>query len=131
MADGDRLRVRAPKGAVSDEDRLALRTCKDALLKQLVAEARIVELSLQDFGRQEYGIEVSVPWLDVTLWFVPGPHSIDPLLQRGVRRGRIWTARELIDFGNATRDDIRSLVRLKAAFGAEIVSVESDGARNG
>lgn len=126
QAHGNRLHVRAPRGTISEEERRTLRRYKAKLLQRLNVETRLLDLSLDEFSRQPYGIEFAVPWLAETLWFVPGVLSVEVLIGRGVRRGRIWTARELMDLGKTTGDDIRSLAHLKATFGAEILSVDTD-----
>ena len=83
-------------------------------------------MSLDQFSREGRVIEVRVPWLDMTLWFVPTLDYIDRLLTRGVHRGRIWTAGELTDLmkvGLGCREAARTLGRIKVDFGAELVSI--------
>ncbi len=126
---GDRLRVSAPRGAVLKETRNALRAHKAELLTTLRIEARLLGLSLDDFAEQDYSIELAVPWLEETIWFVPDVEHIRELTQEGVNRGRIWTAGELADLWripNLTGTDIEPLARLKAAFGAEILTVRAE-----
>ena len=72
---------------------------------------------------------LQVPYLDQTIWFVPTPGNAVRLVAKGVGRGRIWTADELWDLvsiPSPRRADLERIVRLKLAFGAEIVDVESD-----
>ena len=85
-----------------------------------------LEMTLGEFQKWDHAVEVAVPWLSETLWFVPGPDQVDMLLGEGVARGRIWTAGELSDLINlpgVTRQDIENIGRLKAGFGAEVLSV--------
>jgi hypothetical protein len=122
---GDRLRVRAQRGVVSERDRDALRRHKAELLERLELESRLLDLSLEDFGRQDYVIELAVPWLDETIWFVPRAEHVDGLVREGIHRGRIWTARELQDLSftpNLTDQDRVVLSRLKVALDGEVVA---------
>ncbi len=125
----DRLHVSAPRGALSEQTRDALRAHKAELLTTLRIEARLLGLSLDDFSAQEHSIELAVPWLEETIWFVPDVEHIRELTQEGVNRGRIWTAGELADLWripNLTGTEIEPLARLKAAFGAEILTVRGE-----
>ena len=126
---GDRLHVSAPRGAVSQQTRDVLRGHKAELLTRLRLEARLLGLSLDDFAEQDYSIELAVPWLEETIWFVPRAEHIDDLVRDGVHRGRIWTARELKDLLSVpglTEQDLISLGRLKLAFDGEVLSVAAD-----
>ncbi len=128
-ARNDRLRVRAPKGTVSDRDREALRTWKPDILERLGQEEHLLGLSLDEFAGQGYSIELAVPWLEGTIWFVPRAEHIDDLVRDGVHRGRIWTVSELKDLLSATgltEQDLISLGRLKLAFDGEVLSVAAD-----
>ncbi len=49
------------------------------------------------FAREGRLLEVRVPWLDVTLWFVPDERDAEALGREGVSRGRVWTAWELME----------------------------------
>ena len=127
---GDRLHVSAPRGAVSQQTRDALRGHKAELLTRLKLEARLFELSLDDFAEQDYYIELAVPWLEETIWFVPRADFINDLVRDGVCRGCIWTARELKDLSSIpslTEQDLVVLSRLKLAFGGEVLSVAANG----
>ena len=122
----DRLRVRAPKGTVSDRDREALRTWKPDILERLGQEEHLLGLSLDEFAKQDYSIELAVPWLEETIWFVPRADFINDLVRDGVCRGCIWTARELKDLSSIpslTEQDLVALSRLKLAFGGEVLAV--------
>ncbi len=126
---GDRLHVSAPRGAVSKQTRDTLRAHKAELLTRLRLEARLLGLSLDDFAEQDYSIELAVPWLEETIWFVPRADFIDDLVRDGVCRGCIWTARELKDLSSIpslTEQDLVALSRLKLAFDGEVLSVAAD-----
>ncbi len=127
---GDRLHVSAPRGAVSEQTRDALRGHKAELLTRLRLEAQLFGLALDDFAEQDYSIELAVPWLEETIWFVPRADFINNLVRNGVRRGCIWTARELKDLSSIpslSEQDLVALSRLKLAFGGEVLSVAADG----
>jgi hypothetical protein len=87
----------------------------------------ILDMSISRFAQAGRAVEVRVPWLDDTLWWVSGLEQVKRLLDRGVSRGRILTAGELANLGKVTgthlNDAIR-LVRMKAAFGATLLSVD-------
>jgi hypothetical protein len=106
-----------------------LRSFKAELLERLRLEAQVVDLSLDDFARQSHSLELAVPWLVETIWWVPRAEHIDDLVRDGVHRGRIWTAAELRDLlavPGLTEQDLVSLGRLKLDFDADIVSVQVD-----
>ncbi len=132
----DRLVVEAPGGVLTNEDREALVAAKHLVLKRLVAESRLMEMSLAEFEREGLAIEISVPWLDETLWWVPRIEHIADLVQHNVARGRVYTAKELTNLtslleSGATARDLKGIGKLKAALGAEIVSVEADTGSDG
>ena len=70
-ADGERLHLKAPPGAVSAGDRDALARHKGEMLAQLEREDRLLGFSLTEFERSGCSLEVDVPGLNQTLWFVP------------------------------------------------------------
>ena len=60
--------------------------------------ARLLGLPLlPDFHAAGQMLEVRVPWLPVSLWFVPDESAAEALVGEGVSRGRVWTAHELVD----------------------------------
>ena len=127
-AEGDRLRVKAPEGIVSAETRQALAQNKPELLAQLDLEARLLEFPLSRFETDGCPIEIAVPGLSETLWFVPGEADAEALIVEGVRRGRIWTAVELRDLLAAPwmiHGDAISIARAKVAFNATVVDVQA------
>ncbi len=125
------LRVRARRGSVGPADRETLRRMKGELLAHLDQQQRaVLNLSLDEFAAQDHSIELAVPWLEETIWFVPRAEHIDNLISDGIHRGRIWTAAELQDLlsiGRMTQQELVGLSRLKLAFGGEVLSVAADG----
>ncbi|MBZ5639929.1 MAG: hypothetical protein LAO51_14375 [Acidobacteriia bacterium] len=124
---GDRIVLDAPSGAITPEHRETLRAAKLELVRVLEQEGQVLEMSLREFERCGYAVEATVPWLSETLWFVPRVEHIRVLMADGVRRGRIWTARELTDLlsiSGMNPQDIAGFARLKAAFGIDVFSVE-------
>ena len=59
------------------------------------ALARLVAMPLNQFARDGQLLEIRIPWLNVTLWFVPDERDVDSLIRAGVARGRVWTAQDL------------------------------------
>jgi len=124
---GDRVHVDAPTGAVSESERQALRSIRDEVRSRLALEATVLDLSFEEFGGTNLMVEVTVPWLDQSLWIVAHSHLAAHLVAQGVHRGHIWTAAELIDLDRldgATADDRVAIAKLKAQFGAAVVSVD-------
>jgi hypothetical protein len=58
--------------------------------------AQAIGLPLGRFEQEGGPLEVRVPWHPATLWFVPDELHAEMLICEGVRRGRIWTAKELM-----------------------------------
>src|SRR5262245_36548814 len=54
-------------------------------------------LTLYRFVGTGKTIEFAAPWSEETLFLVPGPSLVPPLLTEGIGRGRIWTAVEILD----------------------------------
>ena len=57
--------------------------------------AELVAMPLDRFERGGQCLEIRVPWLDVTLWFVPAERDAAAIARTGASRGRVWTASEL------------------------------------
>ena len=126
-ADRDCVHVDSPKGVITPEIQETLHEMKSDLLAALSLEQQILDMSLGDFAQQNQAIEVKVEWLEDTLWFVPCPSHVQALLDEGVRRGRIWTSRELADLMSISRmprGDLVNIAKFKAALGIEILSIE-------
>jgi hypothetical protein len=92
-----------------------------------VAEALpFLGMLLEEFGRHGSPLELSVPWLDVTLWVVPGEPDVAALMAEGVSRGRIWTAFELMSLLQITESSpgtIETLARAKIVLDGDITEV--------
>ena len=88
--------------------------------------ARLLGMPLDRFEREGCPLEVRVPWLPVTLWFIPTEADGDALAREGVSRGRIWTARELaalLAISGLTAEQPQTIARAKLEFGGEVVEV--------
>ena len=88
--------------------------------------ARVVGLPLGRFAEEGGPLEVRVPWHPDTLWLVPDERHAEILVCEGVRRGRIWTARELLDvmtLPGRTPDVVRTLALAKLTFDGDLVEV--------
>ncbi len=95
---------------------------------------RFHRMSLKEFQAADFVVEVSVPWWPETLWLVPTSSAIDELADRGIERGRVWTAAELIDLhgiGDLSHNDLRAIGLLKESFGIEILRVSDDRSQGG
>jgi hypothetical protein len=92
-----------------------------------VAEALpFLGMPLDMFAREGALLEVRVPWLDVTLWMVPAARDVSRLMAEGVRRGRIWTAAELMQFmsiADRTPEGVKTITHAKVELDAEISDV--------
>ncbi len=69
---------------------------------------------------------VRVPWLPVTLWFVPGDVDGEVLVHEGMSRGRIWTARELLDLltiPGLAPEQVQTVGKAKIELGGEVVEI--------
>ena len=125
-AEGSRLRV-APKSALTPELRETLAARKADLLAALSVEDHLLQMPLDQFEREGPLIEIKVPGFPETLWFAPGDREREILVVRGISRGRIWTAHELMDLWkipSLTREQAQTLARIKADFDAEVISIE-------
>jgi hypothetical protein len=88
--------------------------------------AGLLGMPLDQYARMGAPLEVRVPWLDVTLWFVPAGADADRLGGEGVGRGRIWTAAELsqlMALSGLTPAVVETLARAKLAVDGDIVEV--------
>ena len=124
--EGAGVRV-APLSALTPELRETVRTHKASLVAALAIETRILQMSLSQFEREGCPLQIQVPGVPETLWFVPGDRERETLVNRGIGHGRIWTARELMEIWkipSPPREQVQTLARIKAEFDAEVVSVE-------
>lgn len=86
---------------------------------------RFLGMTLDEFERVGSCLEVAVPGLEQTLWFVPGLEQVDSLRAGGVRRGRIWTAAELRDLMAApgmSHEDAVAIARAKLTYNATVTA---------
>jgi hypothetical protein len=126
-----RLRVEAPKGALTPDLRTALEARRGDLLKALgggpaPAVEQLLALPLDRFAEARQLLQVHVRWWPESLWFVPSSADAEDLRREGVSRGRVWTARELADLlaiPGLSRDAILTAAQAKLAFGGEVVGV--------
>jgi hypothetical protein len=83
---------------------------------------------LDRFVHEGQLVEIRVPWLEVTLWFVPEERDADMLGREGVDRGRVWTARELMAamaLQGRTPPTVLGLARAKYTIDGALVDVRS------
>jgi len=83
-------------------------------------------MPLDVFAREGASLAVRVPWLEVTLWMVPGDRDAAILVEEGVNRGRIWTSTELMNLmsiADRTPDMVKRLALAKLELGGEVVGV--------
>lgn len=86
-------------------------------------------MSLDTFEQRGAMLEVAVPWLDKTLWFVPGEADVETLMKEGVSRGRIWTAKELMDLlaiPDLTKERVAKVAQVKVIFGGTVTDAIAD-----
>ncbi len=86
----------------------------------------ILAMPLDQFAREGSLLEVRVPWLDVTLWFVPEERNADALVREDVSRGRVWTATEVMDvmaISERTSEALRTIALAKLTFDGDIAAV--------
>jgi hypothetical protein len=71
-------------------------------------------------------LEIRVPFLTDTLFFVSSLNEVSPLLSEGITRGRIWTANELNDLFNTPGLGPRGRLKIalaRALFDGEVIAV--------
>ena len=86
----------------------------------------LLAMPLDQFMREGQLLEVRVPWLEVTLWFVPEERDAAALERSGTRRGRVWTASELIRLmaiPDRTQEVVEMITRAKLAIDGDLVEV--------
>ena len=94
----------------------------------------VLSLSLAEYREQGSIIEIRVPYLDVTLFFVPSEREVPALQRESISRGRIWTTNELLDLlsiGSLTPESVAHVARAKVAINGDVVEIrrreESEG----
>ena len=91
------------------------------------AVARLVALPLDQFEHEGQLLEVLVPWHNETLWLVPEGRDTEALDREGVDRGRVWTARELMEvmaLPDLASDTVWTIAFAKMTFGGDIVKAK-------
>jgi hypothetical protein len=86
--------------------------------------AEILAMPLDHFARDGQLLEIRVPWLDVTVWFVPEERDAAALGREGIGRGRVWTARELatlMALPDRTPSIVQTLAHTKCAVEGDII----------
>ena len=90
------------------------------------AVARLVAMPLDHFTRKGAPLEVRVPWLSETVWFVADERQAEALGRESVSRGRVRTAVEVM-VGMAAekraRETLRTLMVTKFTFGGDVVGL--------
>jgi hypothetical protein len=90
------------------------------------AVARPLGLLLHAFSGAGQMLEVRVPWLSATLWWVPDGAAAETLVAEGVSRGRVWTAGELADVLSVpgiTGESARMVALAKLGIDGEVTAV--------
>jgi hypothetical protein len=126
VPEGNQVRI-APRSLLTPQLREALLARKTGILEQLQREARVAQMSLEQFQQTGFFLEVRVSWLPTTLWFVPSSEHADVLVKQGISRGRIWTAAELgmlWSLPERTRDRACTIGTVKTELDGEVVSAE-------
>lgn len=122
----DRLRLEGPPGVLTPETREALVEHKRELLSLLSWSRWLIEAPLSVFEKAACMIEIVVPGLSETLWFVSGDAQVEVLGREGVRRGRVWTAtelRDLVQTPGITDEDAVGIARARMMFNANVVDI--------
>ena len=104
-----------------------LRHHKPEILAFLQRKERLLGMSLGEFARSGLRVELRVPGCKQTIWWVPTSRAAVQLMQKGINRGRIWTAEELQrvwDLGLA-QEHAQTLARIKMQLGCEVESIEA------
>ena len=86
--------------------------------------ARLVAMPLDRYAHEGAPLEIQVPWLGQTLWFVPDERQSEAMINEGVRRGRIWTAEELMRVVPVpTRDVVQTIAIAKLTLDGDVTEV--------
>lgn len=118
--------VQAPVGTLDADFKCQLRANRREIQEYFQRYRWILEMPLSEFERANSMLEVAVPGLQETLWFVPSLRHAEQLRREGIRRGRVWTAAELQDLLAApglTHQTALSVARAKLAFSGTAVGI--------
>jgi hypothetical protein len=83
-------------------------------------------MPLDVFARDGQLLEVRLPDLEVTLWFVPNQTDAKHLVLEGISRGRVWTALELMELLSRTDlrpEHVRAVALAKLKFEGDVLEV--------
>jgi hypothetical protein len=80
--------------ALADSLEPAAVTDRTHAVAAVIEPTEILAMPLDRFAREGQCLEVRVPWLDVTLWFVPEERDAAAIARIGGSRGRVWTAND-------------------------------------
>lgn len=123
--DGLRAGLRALAGTLTDQH--CGTVAVSGRCDKTMAAADLLAMSLDRFVREGQLVEVRVPWLEITLWFVPEERDAEMLGREGVKRGRVWTARELLavmTLPARTPATVRTLALAKVELDSDLVDVQ-------
>jgi hypothetical protein len=84
-----------------------------------------LSLHLEAFEHDGRALEITTPWFADPLWFVSGQADAEALTKEGVHRGRIWTARELMDLlaiPSVTQEQVKKVATAKAIFEGSVTA---------
>jgi hypothetical protein len=94
--------------------------------ERMQAWTHLLGLPLDVFETKNSIIEIRVPFLVVTLFFVSSNREVKDLCREGISRGRIWTARELMNLLSIpmlTQDNLTSVARAKVVFDGDLAEI--------
>jgi hypothetical protein len=122
------LAVRLAGDPAAGSQRDAAAPSRGNLVPERFDIAGLLAMPLDRFAREGHCLEVRVAWHHETLWFVPDERDAAALGREGVGRGRVWTARELMDLmtlSDLTLATVRTLALAKCVIDGDIVEVRS------
>jgi ubiquinone biosynthesis protein UbiJ len=112
--------------ALADSLEPATVTDRTHAVAAVIEPTEILAMPLDRFAREGQCLEVRVPWLDVTLWFVPAERDAAAIARTGGSRGRVWTANELaalMALPDRTPATVEAIARAKLAVDGDIAEV--------
>jgi len=112
--------------ALADSLEPATVTDRTHAVAAVIEPTEILALPLDRFARQGQCLEVRIPWLEVTLWFVPEERDAAAIARTGTSRGRVWTASELaalMALPERAPATVETITRAKLGLDGDIVEV--------
>jgi hypothetical protein len=125
---GAAARFRPPTQGVASDDLAVPQVARPGEIGFDEKAGRLLAMPLDRFEAEGNPLEMRVPWLSETLWLVPTEREADALAREGIGRGRVWTARELIQLmmlRDRTPEVVRAIALAKIAFAGDITAVTS------